>query len=331
VLYGEDDFSLHQVLEEIKKGIGDQTALTTNTTVLDGQQVTLDQLRAVCETVPFLAEKRLVIINGLLERFEDTGKSGRQKKNTGARQNEYKVLGEYFSMIPESTVLVLIDGKIKSKNPLLRELVSKAKIKSFPTLKNDRLRQWVQNRVREKKSSVSPRAVDLLATFIGGNLWVMASEIDKLALFTSGRCIEEDDIRLVVSYAQEASVFAMVDAILESKAGLAEQTLQQLLQQGAPPAYLLVMLARQVRMMVRVKELRKRKKYDVEIQDKLGLTSDYALRKTLAQAERYSLARLKEVYHKLLEADVSLKTGRCEPELALNILIAELCRQQVLR
>ena len=185
--------------------------------------------------------------------------------------------------------------------------------------------------MREKKSSVSPRAADLLATFVGGNLWVMANEIDKLALFTSGRRIEEDDVRRVVSYAQEASVFALVDAILEAKAGVAEQTLQQLLQQGAPPAYLLVMLARQARMMVRVKELRKQKKYDVEIQDKLGLTSDYALRKTLAQAERYSLTRLKEVYRKLLETDVSIKTGKCEPELALNILIAELCPQQVLR
>jgi len=331
VLYGEDDFSLRQALEEIKKGIGDQAALTTNTTVLDGQQVTLDQLRAVCETVPFLAEKRLVIINGLLERFEDTGKSGRQRKGTGARQNEYKVLGEYFSMIPESTVLVLIDGKIKGRNPLLRELADKAKTTVFPLLKNDRLRQWLQNRVREKKSSISPRAADLLATFIGGNLWVMANEIDKLALFTSGRRIEEDDIRRVVSYAQEANVFALVDAILESKAGVAEQTLQQLLRQGASPAYLLVMLTRQARMMVRVKELRKQRKSDVEIQDKLGLTSDYALRKTLTQAERYSLTRLKEVYRKLLETDVSIKTGRCEPELALNILIAELCPQQVLR
>ncbi len=331
VLYGEDEFSLHQTLEKIKTGIGDQTALTTNTTVLDGQQVALDQLRAVCGTVPFLAEKRLVIINGLLARFENTGKSGRQRKSAGTRQDEYKILSEYFSVIPDSTVLVLIDGKIKGRNPLLRELADKAKTTFFPMLRNAGLCQWVQNRVREKGGNISSQAIDLLAAFVGGNLWVMANEIDKLVLFTSGRCIEGDDIRRVVSYAQEANVFALVDAILESKVGLAEQTLQQLLQQGAPPAYLLVMLVRQVRMMVQVKELRKRRKSDMEIRGKLGLFSDYALRKTLAQAERYSLTRLKEVYHKLLEADISIKTGKCEPELTLNILIAELCLQPALR
>ena len=330
VLHGEDDFSLHRSLEEIKKGIGDQTTLITNTTVLDGQQVTVDQLRTVCETMPFLAEKRLVIIHGLLGRFEDKGKFSRRKKIAGAPQGEYKSLSEYLGKIPDSTVLVLVDGKIKSKNPLFSELSTRAKVMSFPLLRDAKLSQWMQKRVREKGGNISPRAVELLARFVGGNLWIMANEIDKLVLFTSGRRIEEEDIRLVVSYAQEANVFAMVDAILEFKAGVAEQLLQQLLQQGAAPAYLLVMLARQVRMIVRVKELRKQRKSEIEIQDKLGLASEFALRKTLGQVDRYSLSRLKEVYHKLLETDLSIKTGKYDSELALNILIAELCQSHKL-
>jgi DNA polymerase-3 subunit delta len=277
--------------------------------------------------MPFLVEKRLVIVQGLLERFEDKGKSGRQKKVAAARQEECKSLAEYLGRIPDSTVLVLIDGKIKSKNPLFRELSAKAKTMSFPLLRNDKLRQWLQKRVKEKDGSMSSQAVDLLVRFVGGNLWIMASEIDKLVLFASGRCIEEEDVRRLVSYAQEASVFTMVDAILEFKTGMAEQLLQRLLEQGAAPAYLLVMLARQVRMIVQVKELRSRRKSEVEIQDRLGLASEFALRKTLEQAGRYSLARLKEVYHKLLEADLSIKTGRYDAELALSILIAELCQR----
>ena len=83
-------------------------------------------------------------------------------------------------------------------------------------------------------------------------------------------------------------------------------------------------------MIVRVKELRRQRKSEVEIQDKLNLTSEFVLRKTLEQAARYSLARLKEVYHQLLEADLSIKTGKYDPELALNILIAELCQRHKL-
>jgi len=332
ILYGEDDFSLRQSLEEIETSIGDPTALATNTTVLDGQQVTVDQLRTVCETIPFLAEKRLVIVHGLLGRFEVKVKSGRQRKSTSTsnQQSGYQELGEYIGKIPESTILVLIDGKIASKNPLFSKLSTRARVKSFPLLRDAKLRQWIQKRAGEKGASISSQAVDLLARFVGGNLWIMANEIDKLALFASGRRIEEEDVKLVVSYAQEANVFAMVDAVLEFRAGVAEQLLQKLLQRGAAPAYLLVMLSRQVRMIVRVKELRNQRKSEMEIQDKLGLTSDFALRKTSEQAGRYSLARLKEVYHRLLDADLSIKTGRYDAELALNILIAELCQKQKL-
>ncbi|MFC1961756.1 DNA polymerase III subunit delta, partial [Chloroflexota bacterium] len=136
-----------------------------------------------------------------------------------------------------------------------------------------------------------------------------------------------EDVRAVVSYTQEANVFAMVDAILESRGGVGQQLLQQLLKQGASPAYLLVMLTRQLEIIVRVTELARQDKSRAEIQNRLGLTSDYVLRKAMEQAERYSLARVREVYHRLLEADLSLKTGRFDGELTLNLLVADLCQQ----
>ncbi|MBA7643991.1 putative protein YqeN [subsurface metagenome] len=329
ILRGQDDFSLHQSLEEIKGGIGEQSLLAANTTTLDGQQVILDQLRTTCETVPFLAEKRLVIVNGLLERFEPKRKPSRQKKirDVSDQQNEYKSLSACISNIPDSTILVLIDSSISSGNPLFRELSAKAEVRSFPLLRDAGLRQWIQRHVTEQGGSISPQAVNLLAKLIGGNLCIMANEINKLVLFTSGRRIEEEDVKAVVSYAQETSVFAMIDAILEFKAGIAEQCLQQLLQRGVAPAYLLVMLSRQVQMIVRAKELRNQGEREIEIQNRLGLTSDFAFRKTLEQADRYSLVRLKQVYGELLEADLSIKTGKYEGQLAFNILIAELCQR----
>ena len=330
ILSGQDDFSLSEALEEIKRGMGDQALLAANTTVLDGQQVTPDQLKAVCETVPFLSERRLVIVNRLLGRFEAKSKSSGQKKLTPVtnRQNEYKLLATSISQIPDSTILVLIDGRLGSNNPLFKALSVRAEVKSFRLLRGTELRRWIQRRVAGEGGSISQGAVDLLAKLVGSNLWIMKSEINKLVLFTSGRRIEEEDVRRIVSYAQQANVFAMVDAVLEFKAGIAEQSLHQLLERGAASAYLLVMLLRQVEMIVRAKELRNQGRSEAEIRDKLGLTSEFTLRKTLEQASRYSMQRLKEVYHKLLETDLSIKTGKYGGELALNILIAELCQRR---
>lgn len=328
ILHGEDDFSLTRVLDEIKKGLGDPSLLSTNTTLLDGQNVTPDQLRMVVDTVPFLAEKRLVIVQGLLGRFESQNKTRRGKKSPPAngRESDAKSFAAAMGQLPDSTVLVLADGKIKSANPLLKQL-SGAKVMSFPLLKGDVLRQWIKREVAAQGADMSPQAVDLLARLVGGNLWIMSSEINKLALFASGRRIEEEDIKAVVSSAQEANVFAMVDAILDFKVGVAEKLLEQLLQQGASPAYLLVMLSRQVRLVVRAKELRRQRKPDVEIQSRLNLKSEFPFRKTLEQAQRYPMERLKQVYKRLLQADLSIKTGRYDGGLALNLLIADLCPQ----
>ncbi|MFC1847202.1 DNA polymerase III subunit delta [Chloroflexota bacterium] len=328
ILSGQNDFSLTQSLEEIKREIDDPAIFADSTTTLDGQQVTLDQLSIACETLPFLAGRRLVIIKGLLERFDPRGRPNRRKKTTGTKQqDEYKPFNACISRMPDSTTLVLAESRIAGNNPLFRELADKAVVKSFPLLKNTELGQWIQRRVAEEGSSISPQAVDLLAKLVGSNLWIMASEINKLVLFTLGRRIDENDVKTVVSYAQQTNVFAMVDAIVEFKAELAAQLLQQLLQSGAPPAYLLVMLSRQVRMIVIAGELNKQRKPRTEIQHKLGLNSDFALRKTLEQSRRYSLPRLKEIYRQLLETDLSIKTGQYDTELALNILVTELCQR----
>jgi DNA polymerase-3 subunit delta len=160
--------------------------------------------------------------------------------------------------------------------------------------------------------------------FIGSDLWSMANEVDKLVLYAAGRPIEEADVKSVVSHAREESVFNLVDAVLEFRGGVAQETLQQLLRQGAAPVQLLAMIARQVRIIFLVKEMRARGKSRPEMQIKLGLTSDFLVRKAWEQSEKYSPARLRELYHRLLETDLSIKTGRLEGEIALDILISEL-------
>ncbi len=73
-------------------------------------------------------------------------------------------------------------------------------------------------------------------------------------------------------------------------------------------------------------DLKERGKPRSEIQLRMGLR-DFAVRKTMEQAEKYTITRIKEVYDRLLETDLAVKTGRLDGDLALNILIAELARK----
>ena len=328
ILWGQDDYSRTQELHRIRNSIGDAQTLESNTTLLEGQQITVNQLRPVCEAAPFLAEKRLVIITGLLQRFEPPGRRGRaRRRRAPAKPEDPTPLGEYLLTVPESTLVVLVEDDVSSGNPLFRILLPAARVRSFPLPKPGELVKWVRQRVAEEGGAMSTPAVNLLARLVGSNLWVMSSEIAKLVIFASGRRIEEEDVRLLVGYTQQVSIFGMVDAVLESRARDAERSLQQLLYQGAAPSYVLTMLARQLRLIVRAREVRTPRMSAGELGSRIGLTNEFAARKTMEQAARYSLSRIKEAYHQLLETDVAIKTGRYEPELALSIMVAELCQQ----
>ena len=325
IFYGEDDFSLKAALAEIKEGLGDETLVATNTSVFQGQTITLEELIATCDTIPFLAPKRLVIIDGLLGRFEQRDKKRRSQKSEATG---WLSLKEYIPRMPDSTDLVLVDGKLSKNNQLLTTLYPQASVRQFPFLKGDRLRSWMQSRARKAGCSISPNASDLLANLIGSNLWLLSNEIDKLCLYAGGRNVEESDVRSLVAYAQETNIFAMVDAILDRKPTTATRLLHRLEDEGAAPPYLLVMITRQFRMVIQAKDLLRYRQQDAEIGRTLGITSDYVLQKTKEQARKHSMERLGEIYRKLLDTDISIKTGRLKGdkgELALDLLIGDLC------
>jgi DNA polymerase-3 subunit delta len=331
VLSGQDDYSISLALERIKAETGEGSALDAGITSLESQ-VSIEEFRTACETMPFMTGKRLVVVNGLLGRFESQGKSRRSGRNSGAarpdsKQEEIQAFSTCMTGMPETTVLVLVEGVLSSANPLLKEISGKATHKPFPLPRDAKLREWIQKQVKEEGGSISTGAVQLLARLVGSNLWVMASEVTKLVLYTGGREITEDDVQAVVGYNQQATVFNMVDAILEFKSNRAEQLLQLLFRSGVAPVYLLFMLSRQVQLIIRAKELTRKRHTNIEIQSRLGMSSEWVLKKTMEQASRYSLPRLKSIYKELLDTDISIKTGKLDAELALNILVADLCRQ----
>ena len=329
ILYGKDDFSRHQALEEIKRGLGDPEMLAVNTSLLDGQQLSFGHLEDVCSAAPFLCPARLIIVEGLLGRFELKSRLGRRvnrsRAGPGSELGEWRGLSDYVKRMPPTTVLVLIDGEIKSNHPLLKSLLPLAKVMTFPQFRDKELSNWIQKRVKQGGGTITPGAVNLLVGLIGGDLWAMSSEIDKSLTYSSGHLITEDNVRQLTSYAREANIFALVDAILEGRRKVAQQLLHQLLQEGAAPSYLLVMITRQLRLIVRAKELSQGLSRP-EIRSRLELTSDYSLDKALKQAKTYTLERIKRAYHKLLEADIAIKTGKYDGDLALDLLVIELCQ-----
>ena len=339
VFCGSDSFTLHEALAELKAELNGDGMLATNTAVFEGNQARPDELLAVCNTVPFMGAHRLVLVEGLLARFEtprgrrrpsagQAGEPGRQADlpDRQAGLGPWRDLPAALGSLPPSTTLVFVDGDIAEGNSLLRLLSPLAQVRRFPRLSQRDLPGWIQARARQEGVDISPAAVRLLADLVGNDLWVLWQELKKLALYAGARRVEDEDVRALTVAAREASVFTLVDAVVEGRPDQALRLLEQLLDQGAAAPYLLAIITRQYRNLLLAKEMLRGRHQAAEIGDRLGIVSRFALGKVLEQAGRYPPARLEASYRRLLEADVSIKSGIYREELALEVLVQDLAR-----
>ena len=172
-------------------------------------------------------------------------------------------------------------------------------------------------------AAIEPSAISALVDAIGNDTRLVDMELQKLALYRSGSVIRRQDVEAMVSYVREANIFAAVDAALEGRAGVALRTAHQLMEEGRPPTYVITMLARQVRFLIIAKDLKGRGFAQDEIGRRLSI-SGYPLTKTMQQEGRFTAERLTEIHRILLEADLSIKTGAADEEMALDNLIVSL-------
>ena len=325
LLYGDDAFSIQEALASMKEAVRPPDLRDVNTAVFDGDQVSFGLLVATCDTVPFLAEKRLVVVKGLLTLFERSVPP-RARTRAGARTGpaiaQWQELPRYLSKVPETTDLVFVDGHLSGTNPLLASIRPHVTARTFPLPDPSQLRQWMLRRAKAEGIQIEPMAVDALAEAVGANLAVLAVELQKLAVYRWGQAVRHEDVQEMVSYAKEANIFAAVDSMMEGRLDVAIRLVHQLLRAGRPPGYVLTMMARQVRLLILAKELRAQGVPPAEQGKRLGL-SGYPLRKTLDQERRFTAQRLAEIHRKLLEADVGIKTTSVDEGLTLDVLVAE--------
>ena len=325
LLYGDDTFSCHEALQELYPAIGPPEMWESNITQMEGADFDLARFAAESQTVPFLAERRMVVIRGLLATVDGREPSRRGARRSGREPDVGAAAGleEALQALPPTTDVVLVDGRLSPNNPLLRQLTPLAQVSHFPTLRGDALSQWVRQRVAHKGGTIAPQALRALVDLVGGNLWAMDSELEKLTTYRQDRAVGVDDVQLLVPWAREANIFAAVDAILEGRADTAMSLISRLLKGGATAAYVLAMVTRQVRLLVLAQALAGQKVPHEEWSERLGIQQEFVLRKTTEQARRHSAGQLRQLYHLLLSTDLAIKTGEATDELAMAEFLAQ--------
>jgi DNA polymerase-3 subunit delta len=261
--------------------------------------------------MPFLAKVRLVLVTNLLSSKLD--------------KTFVKELADYLPRLPETTRLVFMESSGLPANHRLVKLADELEtgyVKRFDLPEGGALDRWVRQQVKERNGRISPHAAHALASNVGNSLGILENEIEKLVLYKGvEETIEVEDVGLLSPYAAEASIFDMVDALGSRNGKKAAILLQQKLQEGADPFYLFIMIVRQIRLLIQVKELADDGQRPPAISQTLHVPG-FVANKLYQQAQQFSLPQLEQIFRHLLEVDVGVKTGRNDMVTALNLLVA---------
>lgn len=318
IIHGEEEFLRSQAIKKLRERLGSPPLSDMNFTLLEGKKVQPEELREVCFTMPFMLPVRIVLVRGLLSRVE----RGNQELS--------EFLAGFLPTLPPTTLLILEEDRtIGEEHPLhllLSELEKsgRAKLLHFERIKGEKLRQWIKERAREKGIEITLEAAEELAFFAGENLRVLDTELDKLALYVDrARPVVPEDVRAVVPYAREASIFSLTDALGRRDAGTALEVLRSLLEQGEPFLGIVGMLGKHLRLLLMVKLLMAKGYSSREIAQRLGVLP-FVVDKAIRQSGNFSVEYLKKAYERLLRLDVDFKTGRVEGPVALELLVTTL-------
>lgn len=307
--YGEDTYRLQEKLKALKgRYLASSSTADLNFVVLEGTSSWDEIFKELC-AMPFLADKRLVILKNFLSAAKDEPK---QK------------LADFLSQIPESTILIIAqEEEFDHRQKLYKALNQPKTAEEFTYLIGPALTNWVRATVAEAAAKIEPAAINLLISYLGSDLYRLKLELEKLVAYVDDRAITAADVEKLVRSESSDSVFSFIDALGQNSKAQAAKLLHALLDSGETELYLLGMIVYQFRNLIIVQSLVNESKSPAEIATAAKM-HPFVVKKSIACLRYFSEKRLHEIYEYLLEKDLQLKTGQLDPATALDLLVAEL-------
>ena len=232
----------------------------------------------------------------------------------------FKAINAYLDHpAPRTWVVLMAEGaktRDLAKNPVWGRLQKEEAALGFSRLREGELHQWLTREARQLGKNLTLAAAQRLVEMVGDNLAELSQELEKLALFAGPEnTLTPALVTQLASHSRTYNIFALVDALGAPGFHQRLTSLGHLLDLGEHPAKILGMLARQVRILIRVKEGVGAN--PAELASSLKVPP-YKVKSLAQQGARFSDAALKGHLAMLHRVDSQLKTSTGNPRLWLE-------------
>lgn len=321
VFHGEDEFAIAQSVAELKARLGDPALAEMNFTRLDARAVSFDELATAAYALPFLAPRRLVVLDHPLTRFSPMP----------AREKFLKLL----ESLPPTTALALVEnrpltgeadrkkGQVNWLEKWALQAGERVYLRAFRAPSGSAMAEWIQRRARILGGQFAAEAAAVLAGLAGEDVRLADQEIRKLLEYAGfERPVEAEDVELLTPYGGEGNFFALVDALGHRNGQQAMGMLRRLAAEQDHPL-IFWRIVQQFRLLLLAREVLESGGDEERVVAKLKLHPYYG-KKIVAQAREFTLPALDGIYRRLLEIDAAGKSGEMEVEVSLDTLVASL-------
>jgi DNA polymerase-3 subunit delta len=284
----------------------------------DLAETPLDAVLEEAETIPFLAERKVVVATGavFLTGAKDTAK---------VEHRPERLLAYLAEPAPHARLILTVDAdKLDERKKLVKTLKDKKALKLFAPLSAEELPAWTERRAGQHGIRLERAALERFLLYTGGRLQAIDAELTKLALFAGeGAVIGLDTVESLVAKSAEQNVFLLIEDIVARRHDKAMDQLHDLLKQKEEPIKLILLMARQFRLILQVKDLYAQGYSQQQTAAQLG-SHPYPVKLASDQARAYSAEQLRRILTQLAELDYAMKSGRMDKVLGLELLLLRL-------
>jgi len=314
-IHGKDTFRskqyLKQTIEQFKEKRDPQGY---NVIILDGKNDEVGKILSEIKSSPFLAEKRMVVINDVL--------SGKDKDLLWQLIEMIKKDG-----IPDSNIVVFWQGEALGKVKEIKELEKLLKkekyAQEFILLKGAQLSSWIKQEITKRSGQINQEALDYLVQNVGDDIWFLNSVIDQLIAYVESE-IQLQHIQLFLDEKIDDNIFNMVEAIVSGNRKQAFKLLNEQRRLGEDEPKIFGLITWQFRILLEMRDLFDREDdlTSDQMAKRLGI-HPFVARKNLYLVKRFSLNKLKQLHKYLLDIDHKTKTGQGDQSLLVDLFVGK--------
>lgn len=305
LLYGTEDYLKKQFRDKLKNGIvGEGDSM--NYSYFEGKQPDSREIAGIAATMPFFADRRLLIIeNSQLFKTADDD------------------IVELVKDMPETSVIVFVENEVDKRSRLYKAVKEKGYICELNEQSDQDIMRWVLSVLKRDNKLISGQTLQLFLTKTGSSMENISKELEKLICYTMGRDeITVQDVEAVCVTQITNRIFDMITAMSQKNQDKALALYYDLLTLKEPPMRIMYLIARNFNQLLMVKELTENGNSSSAIATKMGIQS-FLVGKLQGQARVFKTSTLRRAIEECVSLEEAVKTGRLEDRLAVEMLIVK--------